>query len=98
MTLKPLKRPVLAVWWSPGQKDVNRGPKGETIWETAEEVGWKIHLLDWSEMPDDDMEEMRPTHRQHGVEFWFQGHGREGIDEVVVDHNNGKYIASERAI
>jgi hypothetical protein len=94
LALKPLPRPVLAVWWSPGQKDVKRGPKGETIWETTEEVGWKVHLVDWSDMPDD----MGPTERLHGVEVWFLPHGREGIAELVVDHNNGKYVVSERAI
>jgi len=94
LALKPLPSPVLAVWWSPGQKDVRRGPKGETIWETTEEVGWKVHLLDWSDMPDDQ----RPTDRLHGVEVWFSPYGREGIAEVVVDHHNGKYVVSERAI
>ena len=44
------------------------------------------------------MDEMRPTHELHGVEVWFLAHGREGIDELVVDHNNGKYFVSERAI
>jgi len=97
LALKPLQRPVLAVWWSPGQKDVKRGPKGETIWETTEEVGWKVHLLDWSEMPD-DMDQMRPTDRLHGVDVWFHAYGREGIAELIVDHNNGKYVVSEGAI
>jgi len=94
LALKPLQRPVLAIWWSPGEKDVKRGPKGETIWETTEEIGWKVHLLEWSDMPDD----MRPTERLHGVDVWFLAHGREGIAEVIVDHNNGKYVVSERAI
>ena len=67
LALKPLPRPVLAVWWSLGQKDVKRGPTGETIWETTEEVGWKVHLVDWSDMPDD----MGFTERLHGVEVWF---------------------------
>ena len=91
---RPLPRPVLAVWWSPGQKDVKRGPKGETIWETTEEVGWKVHLVDWSEMPDN----MRPNDKLPGVEVWFLAHGREAIAELIVDHANDKYVVSERAI
>jgi hypothetical protein len=85
---------VLSVWWSPGQKDVKRGANGETIWETTEEVGWKVHLVDWSDMPDD----MRPTGQLHEVEVWFLAHGREGIAELIVDHNNDKYVVTERAI
>jgi hypothetical protein len=96
LTLKPLQRPVLAVWWSPGEKDVKRGPKGETIWETTEEMGWKVHLVDWSDMPDDDV--MGPTEQLQGFEVWFQAHGREAIAEVIVDHSNQKYVVSERAI
>jgi hypothetical protein len=97
LALKPLSRPVLAVMWSPGQKDVKRGRGGETIWETTEEVGWKVNLLDWSEMPDDDFD-MGPIERVRGIEVWFHSYGREDIAEVVVDHNNGKYVVSERAI
>jgi hypothetical protein len=91
---KPLPRPVLAVWWSPGQKDVKRGPKGETIWETTEEVGWKVHLVDWSDMPDN----MRPNDKLPGFEVWFLAHGRESVAELVVDRANDKYVVSERAI
>jgi hypothetical protein len=91
---RPLARPVLSVWWSPGMKDVKRGPKGETIWETTEEVGWKVHLVDWSDAPDD----MRPTERLPDVDVWFLPHGRESVSEVIVDHANDKYVVSERAI
>lgn len=94
MASKPIERPVLAVWWSPGQKDVKRGPKGETIWETTEEVGWKVHLGDWSDMPED----MRPSEKLPEVEVWFLAHGRESVAEVIVDHDNDKYVVSERAI
>jgi hypothetical protein len=94
LTAKPLPRPVLAVWWSPGQKDVKRGAKGETVWETTEEVGWKVHLVDWSEMENN----MGPTVQMQGVEVWLLAHGREGVAEVIVDHNNDKYLVSERAI
>src|SRR5712671_3843666 len=85
---KPIQRPVLAVWWSPGQKDVKRGPKGETIWQTTEELGWKVHLSDWSDMPDD----MRPNDQIENVEIWFMGHGREAVAELIVDHDNEKYV------
>jgi hypothetical protein len=91
---KPIPKPVLAVWWSPGQKDVKRGPKGETIWETAEEAGWKVLLADWTDQPED----MRPNQKVSDVEVWFLGHGKESVAELIVDHDNNKYIVSERAI
>ena len=53
-----------------------------------------MHLVDWSEMPDD----MRPNDKLPGVEVWFLAHGREAIAELIVDHANDKYVVSERAI
>jgi hypothetical protein len=91
---RPLARPVLTVYWSPGMKDVKRGPKGETIWETTEEVGWKVHLTDWADAPED----MHPTERLPDVDVWLSTHGRKAISEVIVDHANNEYVVSERAI
>ena len=31
---------VLAIRWSPGQRENRRGPNGESIWETVETAGW----------------------------------------------------------
>src|SRR5262245_12208169 len=93
LAARPLVRPVLSVYWSPGMKDVKRGPAGETIWETTEEVGWKVHLVDWAEAPDD----MRPTERLPDVDVWFSTYGRE-LAEVIVDRADNKYVVSERAI
>jgi hypothetical protein len=43
-------------------------------------------------------EDMRPNETLPEVEIWFLAHGRESVAEVNVDHDNDKYIVSERAI
>ncbi len=67
---------------------------GETIWETTEEMGWKVLLTDWADAP----EEMRPTERLADVDVWFSTQGRKAVFEVIVDHAGNGYVVSERAI
>src|SRR5688572_6538497 len=89
LTLKPLKRPVACGLVVTRPKGCQAGPERvKPYGKPPKRSGGRYIYWIGRRCPDDDMEEMRPTHRQHGVEFWFQGHGREGIDEVVVDHNN----------
>jgi len=43
----PVIVPVIYVGWWPGLKDNHRTSDGEVHWETIEEAGWSVSILDW---------------------------------------------------
>jgi hypothetical protein len=54
LTRVSLKRPVLSVHldrW--GLHDNRRGPKGEVVWITIRQAGWRAGVSEWEGMPEE---------------------------------------------
>jgi hypothetical protein len=85
-----MKRPILAIGWSRGQKDNHRGPQGESVWVRTTEPHWTVTFTDWAQFADVPVESRCV---QLGEFNFLYGMGaREAPGVLVVDESNGSLV------